>query len=187
MLVAALAACGDLDFVGDTTLPTADLLILPLTPSAPAAPTATFFVANDRVTTRRLLHTDPFNSLYLEVRFPIGALATLNGNPLGAGDSVRVTLDPEPGGFGVTVSPNGLAFAAGARPSATFVFAAYGDVSVANGSSYGSPTAYAQALALWYEVTPGRWRRVSGSGYTGNDAVAGPLAEPGTYIIAAPR
>jgi hypothetical protein len=182
-----MAACGDLDFLGDTTLPTADLLTLPLTSSAPMAPTATFFVFNDRVTTRRLLHPDAFNSLYLEVRFTTGSLASLNGNPLGPSDSVRVTLDPEPGGFGVTVSPNGLAFAAGARPTATFVFAAYGDISVANGSSYSSPVAYAQALAIWYEVTPGRWRRVSGSGYTGNDAVAGTLADPGTYLVAAPR
>ncbi len=180
-----MAACGDLDFIGDTTLPTADLLILPLTPSAPAAPSAIFFVANDRVTTRRLLHTDQFNSLYLEVRFPVGSLATLNGTAVGPADSARVTLDPEPGGFGVTVSPNGLEFAT--RPTATFVFAAYGDISVATGSSYGSPTAYAQALTLWYEVTPGRWRRVSGSGYTGNDAVSGSLAQPGTYIVAAPR
>ncbi len=184
--MAAVTACGDLGLTGDTTLPTADLLILPVTPTAPSVPTASFFVANDRVTTRRLHHSGGLE-LYLQVQFPMGSLETLNGNPVGAGDSVRITLDPEPGRFGVTLSPNGVAFAASARPIAEFSFAAYGDISIANGSSYSSPFAYAQALALWYEITPGRWRRVSGSGFTGSDAVRGTLNEPGTYLVAAPR
>jgi hypothetical protein len=90
-----------------------------------------FYVANSRAELRRLLHPDAFNSLYLQVEFPTNALASLSGTPLGPDDSVLVTLEPEPDGYGVTLRPSGLQFTSGRGPTASFVYAAYGDLSVA--------------------------------------------------------
>lgn len=165
----------------------ADLLPLPQTAGAPAPASASFYVSNARSDVRRLLHPDAFNSLYLQLEFPANALASLNGAPLGADDSVLVTVAPEPGGYGVTLDPAGLAFASGRGPTATFVYAAYGDLAVADGSAtYGSRAAYAAALGIWADVGPDRWQEVAGS-VAGNESVAARLPSPGTYRVAAPR
>lgn len=167
---------------------TADLLILPLKAEAPAPAAASFFVPNGRGIVRQLIHGDGFNTLYLRLEFPSGSLASVNGEPVAATDSVRVTLDPRAGAYGMTLSPAGLAFRSGAFPSATFSFARYGDASAAQGSTrYASAVEYAAALELWEEISPGRWRRVRPSGTTGADAVRGSLAAGGSFVVAAPR
>ncbi|MDH3457382.1 MAG: hypothetical protein OER90_11135 [Gemmatimonadota bacterium] len=179
--------CGDLVIDNDVTLSTSELLILGMQPAGGSIGVGSAYVRNDRETFVRLQHSDAFRTLYAEVRFPIGAITSLNGQPIGPGDSVLVALDPEPGRYGVTLSPAGLVLGS-AVPRVTFSFATYGDFSVADGSStYPSRTAYANALTLWFETTIGRWQRVSGSSFTGTDAVAGPLREPGRYLVAAPR
>jgi hypothetical protein len=180
-------ACTDLTIPGSSVLDGADLLPLPLEAGALMPAAASFYVSNSRTELRRLLHSDAFNSLYLQVEFPTSALASLNGTPLGPNDSVLVTLEPEPAGYGVTVRPSGLEFTAGRGPTATFVYAAYGDLGVADGSpTYASRAAYAAALSLWEDVGPDRWQRVAGS-TTGNETVTARLAAPGTYRVAAPR
>ncbi len=180
-------ACGDLGPVEDTTLSTQELLLLATQAGTPAVSQSSFFVPNDATTVRRLLHADAFNTLYLELRFPSGALRSLNDQPVAADDSVLVTAQPRSGAYGLVLSPNRMEFTS-ARPAATFSFALYGDLAVADGStSYASRSAYADALALWFEITPGRWRRVTGSGFDGGDAVTGQIAESGTYVVAAPR
>lgn len=181
------AACVDLTIPGPDVVDGADLLTLPLEAGAPPPGTASFYVANARTELRRLLHPDAFNSLYLQVEFPTNALASLDDVPLGPGDSVLVTLEPEPGGYGVTVRPSGLQFASGRGPTATFVYAAFGDLSVADGSAtYASRAAYAAALAIWEHVGADRWERVAGS-TTGNETVTARLPAPGTYLVAARR
>ncbi len=181
------AACGDLGPVDDPTLSTRELLVLPTQAGAPAVSQSSFFVPNNATTVRRLLHADAFNTLYLELRFPNGSLRSLNDQPVAADDSVAVTVQPRSGAYGLVLSPNGMEFTS-ARPAATFSFALYGDLAVAdNSATYASRSEYANALALWFEITPGRWRRVIGSGFDGGDAVAGAVAEPGTYVVAAPR
>jgi hypothetical protein len=188
VVVAALAlACGG-DVTGPATLPTSDLLVLPLQAGAPAVPPATFWASNARLAVGRLLHADAQNTLYLEARFPARTLASLDGQPLTLQDSVQVTIEPSANRYGFTLSPRGLAFSIDQTPTATLSFAVYGDFSVADGSpTYPSRAAYADALQFWLEVTPGRWRPVAGSGPAGLDAVAGPLSEPGVYVVAAPR
>lgn len=181
------AACGDLAPTGEPTLSTEELLILPTQASAPAVTQSSFYLSNARATVRLLLHNDAFNTLYLELRAPTGSLSSLNDQPLAPDDSVVITVQPRSGGYGLVLSPNGLEFTA-ARPTATFSFALYGDLALADGSAaYASRSEYADALALWFEITPGRWRRVSDSGLDGADAVTGRLAQPGTYAVAAPR
>ena len=97
-----------------------------------------------------------------------------------------MVAQPTSGTYGVTLSPGDLEFDPDVLPSARFLYGQYGDLSVSSGA-FDSPGDYAEALALWYEVTPGRWERVEGSGADGIDAVRGLLARPGTYMVAAAR
>lgn len=189
-MVAALTAlaCGDLGPPGGETVPTADLLLLPLAAGAPAPASASFWVRNDRLRERQLTHPDDFNTPYLELSVPPGTLASLDGVPLAVGDSVLVAVQPWPGAYGLTLSPAGLAFTLDATPTVTFFYGVYGDLGVADGSPhYATRADYAAALGLWYEVTPGRWRATRSSGPAGADAVGGPIDNPGTYVLAALR
>ncbi len=167
---------------------TADLIILPLQSSAPppAPISATFYIFNARPTTRSLPHDDDFNTPFVEVQFPVGALSSLDGAPLGAQDSVRVTLSAEAGVYGVEITPGGLRFAAAARPNVKFTYVKYGDLTVAAGSRYADADAYAAALDLWREVGLDLWSNVGGSGTVGTDLRAS-ITESGRYVAAAPR
>jgi hypothetical protein len=187
-VAAMLAGCSDLGPPADTTLRGADLLPVGLSGEAPAAASTSVWIPNARTTTVRLVHPDGFNSPYVEVEFPSGTLESLNGVPLTAADSVLVSLTPEVDGYGLTLSPAGLELAPGAVLTARFVLAAYGDLSVADGSdTYASRTAYAEALALWREIGIDLWERISGSRFTAGDIVTGKIAGPGRYRVAAPR
>jgi hypothetical protein len=183
-----LVSCGDLQVTEDTSLSGAELLMLQLDTASPSPSSESAYVRNSAETFLRVIHTDPFRTVYLEVRFPRGAVARLDGQPLDLGDSAHVTLEPVADIYGITVSPVSLEFAESAQPYATFRFATYADLSVADGSvRYPTPSAFASALAIWYEVSPDRWERVSGSGYTGSDAVTGRLQHSGRYVVAAAR
>lgn len=135
---------------------------------------------------RSLLHSDGFNTRFVEVRFPAGSLASLDGLTLASGDSVLVTLRAEPGRYGVEITPDAVRFAAAARPSVTFTYVRYGDLTVAAGSRYADADAYAAALDLWREVGLDLWSNVGGSGTTGTDLGAS-ITQAGRYLVAAPR
>lgn len=182
-LAATALACTDAGLVDDPTLETADLVILGLQATGQPVSAISAYVTNGTEAFVRISHTDQFRTLYVEVRFPADALVDL-----ALGDSVSVELDPEPDTYGVTLTPSALALAPSSAPYATFSFATYGDLSVVDGSPrYASRSAYASALALWFETAPGRWERVTGSGVVGSDAVGGRLRAPGRYVVAAPR
>jgi hypothetical protein len=168
---------------GDDTVPTTDLVALDLSGTAPAPPSATFFVPNDRSTIRSIRHPDPFNTLYLELRFPAGSLESLNGVAIGTDDSVEITVQPLAGGYGFTLSPSGLAFGA-SRPTALLSFGRYADPS-AGAAVFGDPDAYLAALQIWAEVGLDRWAVATGSGAAGVDEVRASVDAPGTYRLAA--
>ncbi len=165
---------------------TSDLLILPLSSSAPAPAGSSFYVSNARTTTRNLIHNDGFNTLFASVEFPSGSLASLDGTTLGLGDSVLVTLSADPGSYGIQLAPDGLRFASLGKPRLTFSYAKYGDLLVASGSRYADPTAYANALEVWRETSLDRWSSIGGSGSAGNN-VSASLSQAGHYLVAAPR
>lgn len=188
MLLVAAACSDDTGVTATETLATSELLFLRQQANAPAPATTRFFVVNARETRRRVLHPDPFNNPYAEVVFPAGSLESLNGAPIGPGDSVEVTVQPRSGEYGLVLSPGGLEFSAAASPTATFFYGRYGDLSVADASAtYPDASAYAAALDLWAEVNLDRWRRTTGTGPSGTDAVTGRLSEAGVVAIAAPR
>lgn len=161
--------------------------MLPQKGSTPAPGGASFYVPNSRAVVRNLIHPDATNTLFVRLQFPAGSLTSLNGQPLGASDSVLVTLTPDAGDYAFTLGPSGLRFATGARPTATFFYGFYGDVSVASGSRYPTTGAFTAALNVWQETSLGRWQTASGSSSAGTDAVAGQLEAGGEFLLAARR
>ena len=127
----------------------------------------------------------PFNTLYLELRFPAASLASLNGTAIGADDSVEITVQPLAGGYGFTLSPSGLAFGANA-PTALLSFGRYADPS-AGAAAFGDSDAYLAALQIWAEVGLDRWAVARGSGAAGVDEVRASVDAPGSFRLAAGR
>jgi hypothetical protein len=185
--LAYLAACEDLQIPG-TDVPGSDLIVLPQQTGTPEVPAATFFAVNSRTVSRSLRHTDNVATLFADLRFPAGSLASLDGATLGPNDSVRVTVTADPDTYGISVSPDGLVFTAGARPMLTLSYARYGDLQAGLASSrYPDVVSYAAALDMWREVGFDRWSVAAGSTNTGQDAVSASLSDGGRYIVAAPR
>ncbi|UCG85310.1 MAG: hypothetical protein JSW71_15425 [Gemmatimonadota bacterium] len=191
-LSAALAmvtgGCSDLTMPGDTLLGTDELLILAMQAEAPQPLSTSFWVYNSRQTVQRLSHPDAQLIPFLELTFPGGCLASLNGNPLAGNDSALVTVDPWHRQYGFTLSPPGLSFNASSPLTAKFFFGFYADASVADQSGkYVSQREYAAALEIWHEITVAQWQTAKGSGPAGIDAVAATVAATGDYVLAAPR
>jgi hypothetical protein len=184
-LTLLLAACEDLNLPG-AGVATSDLLILPLQAGASVPGSLSFYVSNRGTTTRSLTHSDGFNTVFASISFPPGSLASLDGATLGLDDSVRVTLGPDDGTYGVHLAPDGLRFTPLGRPVLTFWYAKYGDFSVAAGSRFPDPLAYAEALGVWRESALDLWEDMGGSGDAGTKVSAG-LSRGGHYLVAALR
>lgn len=187
-LALATTACSDLTIPSAEIVGIADLLILPQQQNAPQPAPASFWVSNSRQTVRRINHPDNFNTLYLEMFFPVGSMTSLDGSPLSNTDSLYITVDPRPGAYGFTVSPAGITFASNAAPEATFSFSVYADASVANTSpTYANSAGFIAALQIWREATVDEWRVASGSRLDGVDAVSANLQSSGRFLLAARR
>jgi hypothetical protein len=188
MASALTAGCGDVLDPEAQVLALSELLILAQQPTAPPPPTVTFHVLNSKITARSIVHADEFNTPFLTIEFPTSCLASIDGQTLGQGDSVLVTIRPAAGQYGFTLSPLGLTLTNGCGATAKLSFGRYGDLSVADGSStYLDRAAYAAALDLWQETGPDRWEVVQGSRPSGNDSVEGAVAGSDSYLLAAPR
>jgi hypothetical protein len=188
-LAALLAgtACEDVQLPGGGTVPTADLVVLPLQSGAPAVAPATFWVYNSRLVSQVLRHQDAGLNDYLRIDFPEGCLSRLNGSPLSVDDSVQVTVEARPGEYGLTLSPSGLEFTL-ETPTVTFFFGRYADLSIIAGEpSFPDEAAYLAALEVWEEVTVGQWRVARASGASGVDAIAAAVDAPGELLVAARR
>jgi hypothetical protein len=181
-----LSACEDLTQPA-VTLSTGDLVVLRQQVGAPAPGSASFYVSNTRQVVRSLRHSDGSLTLFAELQFPPGSLASWEGMPLGPNDSILVTVRPEQGIYGVRITPEGIRFSRAPSPTLRFSYARYGDLSVASGSSrYSGPDAYAEALEIWREVGKERWSSAGGSGSPGTD-IRATIPEGGRYLVAAPR
>lgn len=162
--------------------------MLPQQAGTPAPSAATFYVVNSRTVARTLRHTDNALTVFADLEFPSASLASLDGTTLGPDDSVRVTVTPDVGLYGVSLSPAGLTFSAGARPTLTLSYARYGNLSAGLGSSrYADAQTYAAALDVWREVGLDRWSRAAGSAATRSDVVTARISAGGRYTVAAPR
>jgi hypothetical protein len=181
-----VTACENINFPSGGTLGTDELLILPLSASAPQPPGVSFYVSNAHATTRSLIHNDGFNTLFAQLSFPRGSLARLNGVPLGAADSVLVDVTADAGVYGIHLAPDGLEFTTSGGPTLTLSYVRYGDLTVAAGSRYSDAAAYASALATWFETSSDTWSQAGTGGTVGSD-VSAVLSQPGHYVAAAPR
>jgi len=183
-----VVACEDLQFPGGEVLNGADLIMLPQQAGAPTPSAATFYVVNSRAVARTLRHPDNVLTVFADLEFPSGSLASLDGTTLGPDDSVRVTVTPDAGRYGLTLSPTGLLFSSGVGPTLTLSYARYGDISAGLASSrYPDAPAYAAALDVWREVGLDRWSVAASSGGTGSDGVTARMNGGGRYVAAAPR
>jgi hypothetical protein len=182
-----MAGCGDALLPTGDTVPTEELIVLALQATAPPVEPVSFYATNARLTVRTLRHDDASNTAFVEVRFPPGSLSSLDGRPLSADDSVLVTIEPQSGRYGFRVLPSGLAFALDNTPEATFFFARYADLSVADGTArYPTHNDYVAALDIWQEVDIELWRVAKGSSPT-SSGVGAAIDEPGEYTAAARR
>ncbi len=105
MACALAAGCGDVLDPEAQVLAVSELLILSQQPTAPPPPTATFHVLNSKITARSIVHDDEFNTPFLTVEFPTSCLASVDGQTLGQGDSVLVTIRPAAGQYGSRCRP----------------------------------------------------------------------------------
>jgi hypothetical protein len=183
-MAALLAACTDLLPPDETTVATADLVVLGLAAEAPQPASASFYVLNGATTVRTLRHADAFSTLYLELRFDPGALASLNGTLLSSADSVLITVTPLSREYGFTLAPAGLVFTEGFTPTAAFSFGRYADPSVADGL-FASREGYVAALEVWRETGFDEWAVAAGSGPGGVDEVRASIEAGGRYWLAA--
>jgi hypothetical protein len=83
--------------------------------------------------------------------------------------------------------PTAITFNIAGSPTIDVSYANFADFSVIDSapSKYPNPTAFAQALKLYYEYAPDQWRALN----TGNAAnvASSALSQPGTYLLAAPK
>jgi hypothetical protein len=187
-LALLMGGCSDITGPTGGLLGTDDLLILAMQDEAPQPVSASFWVYNSRQVVRRLVHPDAQLIPFLELTFPAGSLAELNGSPLANNDSTLVTVHPWPGQYGITLSPSGLSFTASAAPTAKFFFGFYADATVADQSSrYATYAEYAAALEIWRETTLALWRVAENSGSAGIDAVSARTVATAEYVLAAPK
>jgi hypothetical protein len=187
-LAVVLGGCSDLTVPSDSLLGTDNLLILAMRADAPRPASVSFWVYNSRQTVRRLVHPGAELIPFLELTFPAGSLARLDGDPLVDDDSALVTVDPWPGHYGITLSPSGLSFNAGVAPTAKFFFGFFADATVADQSSrYATSAEYAAALEIWHEITLAQWQVAEDSGPAGIDAISATTGTTGEYVLAAPK
>ena len=166
---------------------TSDLIILPLQAGAPNVLSETFAVPVDRAAEHLIRHDDGVGTVFLDISFPSGSITGGPGGPVAGGDSVNVTVQAVAGSYRFSIGPSALELDPRNAPSVTVSFARYSDFGVVSGSSYASEDAFAGALAIWYETTPGFWTMARGSRASGTDEVTAFVDRPGNYLLAAPR
>lgn len=122
-----------------------------------------------------LRHAPPDNLTFAELFFPADAFA-------GTGDSVRVTIRPRPGIYGIDLDTEAPLVSA----RLTFKYAVHFDAPADARRRYGSATAFEQALAV------GQVRRDDTvvflvSSRPGPDNLEAALPAAGRYVVGAPK
>lgn len=187
---ALLLACGGDDDGGlAVNLPRNRLLALARVDSTvPPPPLTSVAVKNNQTRTVAITHTDAGQTLFAELVFPAGSMVQ-NGTQLVCDTcTVTITVTPTTGVYGFALGPAGLVFRSSSTPIVTISYGMYGDLSVSDSSTlYPNQPAFDQALELWFESSPGLWRRSRNSAHTGPGTVAGAVDRPGAHLLAAPK
>ena len=152
-------------------------------------PNASVFpVKNNLTVTYTWRHTDSAQTTFATFQFLPKSIALSNGLFVCDTCTVFVAVSWSPVAYGFTIGPPTLVFATANSPVVTVSYGAYGDLSVYDSSTtYATPTAFSQALGLWFERTPDGWIAGRNSTHTGPTAVTSALEGTGTYLLAAPK
>ena len=186
MTLTAVLACGG-DGTGPTGVARTDLLALPRTDSAPP-PLAVLAVKNNQINTFAVRHSDSTTTLFAEFTFTPHSIVRAGGVTVCDSCTVTVTITPTAGVYGFTIGPATLVFAGSNTPTVRLTWGTYGDLSVWSTSTrYASAAAYGQALALWYERTPGAWAETRANTQPAPSTNLAGLEQPGAHLLAALR
>jgi len=154
--------------------------------TAPPPGSTVVAVKNSQTRTIHITHSDSTQTTFLDLTFPAGSMVQ-NGNLLVCDTcTVSVAITPTAGVYGFTLGPPGLVFRSSSTPTVTVSYGKYADFSVRDSSTlYPTQQAFDQALALWYEATPGMWTPTRNSGHSGSAMVSAAIDAPGAHLLAA--
>lgn len=155
-------------------VPVASLFVLESAGTPPADTQVVVHGGQPRVVILR--HGPPENATFADLRFDAAAFR--------AGDSVRVTIRPVPGIYGVDLETE-RPFAAGTA-HVTFKYARYFSAPIDARRRYGSDAAFERTLAV-ARMGDGGMATLLPSTRPGADALRADLPGPGRYFVAAPR
>jgi len=125
-----------------------------------------------------LRHGPPDNTVFAELIFPAGVFGGIN-HP----DSVRVSVKPRPGIYGVEFACN-VPLGPGAR--LVFKYPVHFSAPVGAQQKYGTPVAFERALSIARLLPDGRYLLLP-STRPAADNLEALLTESGTFLVAAPR
>jgi hypothetical protein len=159
----------------NVTLPLNQLYVLESW-GAPPLDTSVAFLPGSRRTIL-LRHAPPDNTVFAELSLPAEVF------PAGAADSIRVSIEPRPGVYGVTITCT-PGFAEGAILTFRYPvhFAAPREASL----KYGNPAQFERALGIGVQENDGRYRLLP-STRPAADNLTATIPGPGVYLVAAPR
>lgn len=143
---------------------------------APPLDTAVVF-SPGRKRTVLLRHAAPDNTVFAELSLPAELF------PAGSADSVRISIEPRAGLYGVTITGT-PAFTEGAI--LTFKYPVHFVAPLAASQRYGNPALFERALAIGVQEEDGRFRLLP-STRPAADNLSATIPGPGVYLVAAPR
>ncbi|HEX4560565.1 MAG TPA: hypothetical protein VH113_01925 [Gemmatimonadales bacterium] len=164
-----------------------DLLALARSDSADPLDRSLVFKNNATVSITWTNNDSPVYSTFAVYHFSSHSIVSRNDTILADTSTVTLSASVTQGVFGFTLQPATVVFNIAGSPTIDVSYANFADFSVIDSapSKYPDPTAFAQALKLYYEYAPDEWRALS----TGNAAnvASSALSQPGTYLLAAPK
>lgn len=184
-LLLSLAACHS-STAPLTVIHRKDLLALARSDSADPIDRTLVF-QNNKTVSISWLNSDSAQTTFAIFHFSLQSIVSRNDTVLADTSTVTLNASATPGVFGFTLLPATVVFNIAGSPTIDISYAQYADFSVIDSapSKYPNPTAFAQALKVYYEYAPDQWKAMS----TGNASslASSALSQPGTYLLAAPK
>lgn len=158
------------------TLPLSALYVLEMSGIAPADTVLEIAPADARLIMMR--HGQPDNTEFAILRFPAKVFTPPPGR-----DSVRISVRPRPGVYGVELTTD-APFGNGAK--IVFKYPIHFSAPVGARQAYGSLVRLERALSVAQLQPDGRYALLV-STRPASDNLEAPLSGPGTYLVVAPR